>query len=108
MPEHLQHILGIDIGHVSNQNFVSIPVYRFETILWNTAAKCSTTVVVREESYTSKTRINKIKYADEGFLCCMFLNKDECSDIKEKGESACQKCVREMVQKEAEKKYTNH
>lgn len=38
----------------------------------------------------------------------MFLNKDECSDIKEKGESACQKCVREMVQKEAEKKYTNH
>lgn len=38
----------------------------------------------------------------------MFLNKDEWSDIKEKGESACQKCVREMVQKEAEKKYTNH
>ena len=47
----------LNIGKVNNQNFVSIPFCKFESILVNTAAKCKIPVVVREESYTSKASV---------------------------------------------------
>lgn len=47
----------ISIGKTNNQNFVSIPFCKFESILVNTAAKCKIPVVVREESYTSKASV---------------------------------------------------
>ena len=43
----------INIGHVNNQNFVSIPFQKFLYILKNTALTYKIALIDREESYTS-------------------------------------------------------
>lgn len=48
---------NICIGTRNNQNFVSIPFFRFLDILRYTAAKAGIPVVLREESYTSKANL---------------------------------------------------
>lgn len=48
---------NICIGTRNNQNFVSIPFFRFLDILRYTAAKAGIPVVLREESYTSKASL---------------------------------------------------
>ena len=48
---------NICIGRQNNQNFVSIPFFRFLDILRYTAAKAGIPVVIREESYTSKANL---------------------------------------------------
>lgn len=48
---------NICIGRQNNQNFVSIPFFRFLDILRYTAAKAGIPVVIREESYTSKASL---------------------------------------------------
>ena len=48
---------GSDMGKVQNQNFVSIPFYRFGSILNCVAAGYGIAVVRREESYTSQASL---------------------------------------------------
>ena len=43
----------LDLGHVTNQNFIAIPFSSFQSVLIITAAKCGIPVIAREESYTS-------------------------------------------------------
>ncbi len=52
-----------DIGKASNQNFVSIPYYRFGRILKCVAGGYGIAVVFREESYTSQS-----SFADKDFI----------------------------------------
>ena len=47
----------LDLGHVTNQNFIAIPFSSFQSVLVITAAKCGISVIVREESYTSKASL---------------------------------------------------
>lgn len=47
----------ISLNSVNNQNFVSIPYYKFIQVLKCVAAKCGIAVVIREESYTSQANL---------------------------------------------------
>ena len=47
----------VEIGHVNNQNFVSVPYDRFRWILKTVAAKYGIPVTETEESYTSKASL---------------------------------------------------
>lgn len=46
-----------NLGGINNQNFISIPYYKFIQILKCVAAKCGIAVVIREESYTSQASL---------------------------------------------------
>ncbi|ACV64114.1 transposase, IS605 OrfB family [Desulfofarcimen acetoxidans DSM 771] len=54
---------GVNIGHVNNQNFVQIPLWKFRRILKNLCDKYGITYIEVEESYTSKA-----SFLDKDFL----------------------------------------